>query len=148
MKRILLAVDGSDHSDRAADFAGRLSGVLNIPVDVVNVVPATERVSLDSARDYEHAEGVTVTRNDLLRSAGTEIVTQAVARVVASGGHPESNEVLLGHPAEAIVECADERDADCIVMGRRGLGDVRGLLMGSVSNRVGHLTDKVLITTE
>ena len=148
MKRMLLAVDGSENSGRAADFAGSLSAVLDIPVDVVNVVDDSERVSLQAAQDYQHSEHVSVTRNELLESLGNSIVTEAMARVVGASGHAGDSEVLLGHPAESIVQFADRNGDDCIVMGRRGLGDVRGLLMGSVSNRVSHLTDKVLITTE
>lgn len=52
------------------------------------------------------------------------------------------------HPRTEIVRYAESQDADCIVMGRRGLGDVGGLFMGSVSHKVGHLTERTLVTTE
>jgi nucleotide-binding universal stress UspA family protein len=47
--------------------------------------------------------------------------------------------VAQGQAAEVIVERAKEEGADLIVMGRRGLGSARALLMGSVSHRVAHL---------
>lgn len=48
MNRILLAVDGSDHSERAARVAGELSGGLGLPVDVVNVVSESPWVNVGS----------------------------------------------------------------------------------------------------
>jgi nucleotide-binding universal stress UspA family protein len=65
-----------------------------------------------------------------------------------AGGRVTKTKVLVGSPAHEICRYAGENDADCIVMDRRGLGNVAGLLMGSVSHKVGHLTKRTLITTE
>ena len=52
----------------------------------------------------------------------------------------------VGHPAESIVAYAKAEEADLIVMGRRGLGSVSGLLMGSVSHKVAHLSECACMT--
>ena len=146
MKKILLAVDGSDHSMRAAQMAGELSSHLDATVDILNVVPEA-RLAAPIA-EYADLEHVYITQRDLLKSAGSEIIARASSEVGKAGGAVRRAEVEIGSPARTIVEYAEAWEADCIVMGRRGLGDIKGLLMGSVSHRVGQLSDKTLVTTE
>lgn len=146
MKRILLAVDGSDHSLRAARMAGELSKSFGAVVDVLNVVPEA-RLAAPIA-EYSDLESVFITQRDLLKSAGSEIIGRASSEVVEAGGSVDKTDVEIGSPARTITEYADAWDVDCIVMGRRGLGDIKGLLMGSVSHRVGQLSDRTLVTTE
>lgn len=146
MKKILLAVDGSDHSIRAARLAGELSSHFDATVDIINVVPEA-RLAAPIA-EYAELEHVYITQRDLLKSAGSEIVARASSEVGDAGGRVRKVEVEIGSPARTIVEFADAWEADCIVMGRRGLGDIKGLLMGSVSHRVGQLSNKTLVTTE
>jgi nucleotide-binding universal stress UspA family protein len=146
VKRILLAVDGSDHSMRAATLAGELSSHFEAPVDVINVVPDNTPVVSGAVHEYAQLERTYNSQRDLLKAVGTEVVTKASALVKESGGDLGAQEVIVGSPAHAIVAFAEEVSADSIVMGRRGLGEIKELLMGSVSQRVGHLTDLTLIT--
>jgi nucleotide-binding universal stress UspA family protein len=146
MKKILLAVDGSDHSMRAARMAGELSSQFDATVDVLNVVPEA-RLAAPIA-EYAELEHVYITQRDLLKSAGSGIVAKASTEVADAGGSVRNTVVEIGSPARTIVEYAEAWGADCIVMGRRGLGDIKGLLMGSVSHRVGQLSDRTLVTTD
>lgn len=148
MDRILLAVDGSGHAMRAAVLAGELSSRFGIPVDVLNMVPEGTPVVSAAVHEYAKLEHVRLTQRELLKSAGNEVVAVAAAKVKGAGGDVGTREIMVGSPAHAIVAFAEDVDSDCIVMGRRGFGDLKGLLMGSVSHRVGHLTDLTLITTE
>lgn len=148
MERILLAVDGSEHSMSAATLAGEISFRFGIPVDVLNVVPEGMPVVPGAVHEYAQLEHVHVTQRELLKSVGSDVVAVAAMKVKEAGGDVAALEVLIGSPASGIVTYADESGADCIVMGRRGLGDFKGLLMGSVTHRVGHLTELTLITTE
>lgn len=148
MERILVAADGSEHSLRAADLAGRLSQCMQIPVVVVHVVPVGLLAAESPPAEYLRIEHMFMTQRDMLVAAGQTVVREAAARVRAAGGDVEAEDVLVGGLADEIVAAADARHCDCIVMGRRGLGNVGGLLMGSVSHKVGQLTGKTLITTE
>ena len=53
-----------------------------------------------------------------------------------------------GDPAAAIRDLAREEKPDIIVMGRRGLGDLAGLLLGSVSQKVLHLAECACLTVK
>ena len=151
MERILLAVDGSEHAQRAAVLAGELSAKLGANVDVIHVLPEDEFHSPSMhtyASDYPQMEQYRETRLAALKSRGSNLVVSAARQVESAGGEVGEEEVAVGDPAEEIVTMARRTHADCIIMGRRGLGTLRGLTLGSVSNKVANLTDKTLITTE
>lgn len=148
MQKVLLAVDGSDHSARAADLAGELSHAFDALVDVIHVVQENALVMSASIEEYERVEKVVITQRELLESMGARIVNEAAERVRRHDGRLGATKVLVGAPAHEIVGYAKSHDVDAIVMGRRGLGEVSGLLMGSISHKVGHLTDVTLVTAE
>jgi nucleotide-binding universal stress UspA family protein len=56
--------------------------------------------------------------------------------------------VEVGDPASAIVSVATAEKPDMLVMGSRGLGDIQGLLMGSVSHKVSHLAPCTVVTVK
>lgn len=147
MDGILLAVDGSEGADRAAVVAGELSRVFGVGVDVLHVVQHLHLVPPSLAAEYEHIEHVHLDTEEMLRSMGGRIVEDAASTVRSVGGSVEGATVVIGHPARTIVEHAEEHGDDTIVMGRRGLGTARGMLQGSVTTGVGHLTKRTLVTT-
>jgi nucleotide-binding universal stress UspA family protein len=148
MSKILLATDGSEHALRAAETAGVLSRALDLPVDIVNVVQEGTLSPLQPVHEYARIENVIITKRELLQGFGAEALAKAGARVGEAGGRVAESEVLIGSPAREIVDYAERIGARCIVMGRRGLGDIGGLFMGSVSHKVGNLTDITLVTTK
>ena len=58
------------------------------------------------------------------------------------------SEVKTGQPARAIVDFAKRGKFDAIVMGSRGLGDIEGFLLGSVSHKVASLSQCTVITVK
>ncbi|HUG08248.1 MAG TPA: universal stress protein [Acidimicrobiia bacterium] len=148
MNRILLGIDGSDHAERAARVAGELSRGLGVPVDVVNVVSESTLVTAGPIQGYARAEKIAISQSELLQTLGADLVVNAADIVRQAGGDVRKTDVLIGSPAHQIVSYADDQDVDWIVMGRRGLGDLGGILMGSVSHKVGHLSPRTLVTTE
>ncbi len=151
MRKILLAVDGSDHANRATELAGELSAGLDAIVDIVHVVPDRDLVPVHVhpfVANYTQLEETYNTRRNLLEESGHRMVFEAAETIRESGGQVGSEEILFGRPDQEIASKADRSEVDFIVMGRRGLGEVKGLFMGSVSTRVGQLSEKTLVTTE
>ena len=82
----------------------------------------------------------------MMKRVAEEILQTAENRARGQGAMQVRTSIGVGHPAEAIVAHAKAEEADLIMMGRRGLGSVSGLLMGSVSNKVAHLSECACMT--
>ncbi len=127
-KKILIAYDGSAHSQRALvcaqDLAQKYAAQL-ILVHAFHPIPKEWGAPfLEEAE--EHAT-----------KAAETVVHEALSRL-GETGLQVLVEVLEGPPAEAILRVAETRACDLIVMGSRGLGEVQAVLLGSVSERVLH----------
>lgn len=122
--KILLAVDGSAHSDAALDralhFARTFKGSLTA-VSVVDIYPEF------------YAEAPEVVEN--MEKKSVEMVVRVREKVEKSGLKVETK-VLRGSAAEEIVGLAREIGAGVIFMGSRGRSGLKKLLMGSVAEKV------------
>jgi nucleotide-binding universal stress UspA family protein len=123
---ILLSYDGSEHAQSAARIAGHLAREQEKPflwlVVVVEDIPDLIQEPYSSQMIAERTV------------AGQALIAKA-AEIVGEG--VEINQQLLfGNPAEGITSVAENRGCDLIVMGTRGLGPLRGLLLGSKAQRV------------
>jgi len=138
---ILLAVDGSDQSYEAAQALEHLAPADKLTLlhvlDVPN--PAYPMLVPEVARDLY----ATVERE--MRDEGKRVLERAAA-MLPPGTGPVSKRLEIGSPSVTILTVADAERARLIVLGARGLGAVKELLLGSVSNRVlSHAASPVLI---
>jgi len=132
--KILLPVDGSSHSDRAVRHVisevNRGAGTQVVLINVQSPIAASELFGHMPAYEIEamqEARG-----GDALQSARV---------LLDEAGVPYAPAVLIGQVAETIARYALENSCEQIVMGTRGLGAVRSVLMGSVATRVLGLTE-------
>lgn len=123
-KHILVAVDGSENSVRAAAEAAKLANLIGgVKIELVSVIAID--VYSDMVYDPIEAHG------DAQREA-----IKAAAEVLESAGIDHDIVILHGRPADRIVDHATESGADLIVMGSRGLNALQEFALGSVSHKV------------
>jgi nucleotide-binding universal stress UspA family protein len=131
MSGIVVGIDASSHSMAALAWALKEAAVHKAPLKVITVevvVASGWGGSQVYGADYE------------LRDKAQKAAEEAVANAAKSLGEaaPESVTVtaVLGQPADQLIEAA--KDADLLVLGRRGSGGFNRLVLGSVTNQVAH----------
>ena len=125
--KILLATDGSENARRAADEAAGLARELSshvILVHIKNTPPSQSR--LVKANFDVHSI--------LEEDAKSEI--KNTLDIFEKDSVPYTLKVAIGDPAAGIIEIADKEKADLIILGSRGLGAIKGVVLGSVSQKV------------
>ncbi|HAE61790.1 MAG TPA: universal stress protein [Eubacteriaceae bacterium] len=137
MKKILIPVDGSSYSVRAvkkgAEIAKAFDGevvLLNV-IDIKFAVPAQATVGFSSAFDVlmdksrQDSKKILDEAKELLKGAAKDIKT----------------EIIEGDSSISIIKYIENNDIDLVIMGSQGVsGGLKGLLIGSVTNRVLHNT--------
>jgi nucleotide-binding universal stress UspA family protein len=154
--RILLAMDGSESSVQARDMVASL--------------PLPEGTSITVLTAYElpvsWVSGVAMTGGDWMETAENDLRRQLtedlveLARPLEKSGCTVERRVADGRPGTLILEVAREIEADLIVLGSRGHGTMRAMLLGSVSAEVsgnadrsvlvvrGHRATRLLVATD
>jgi nucleotide-binding universal stress UspA family protein len=126
LKKILVAFDGSDHSRKAfgvaLDLAARFKAALMVVTVAELPEPATVPTEIDEL--MHHAK------------AHYDLEFKRLREAAESQGVEFSAELAVGHPAEQIVNQAEQQKADMIVVGRRGLNRATRFILGSVSERI------------
>ena len=132
LEHIVVATDGSPNSSRAVVTAAKIAKLTGSRLDILHVVhiPETAYAMTRPVPTDQMEEGA--------RSVGEKALDEALA-LAGKEGVPLTSEMRMGiSPAQGIVDFAEEKKADLIVVGARGMGGFRKLLLGSVSNTVLH----------
>lgn len=136
MNRILVATDGSEGADRAVDYAAHRAKVENAELLIVNVIGGyglPEKVFMAFTVDHAWLK-------EILESESAKAVTAARDRARKAGTGRILLESRLGDVAQTIIDIAKQKNADAIVVGKRGAGRVTGALLGSVSQKLAILS--------
>lgn len=128
-ERLLVPIDGSEHSLRALVHAlKRAASNAGTRIVLLNVQPPLP-------------ESLFVTRS-MIAEHRAAMAKEALARALRMlRRHGVDAEILarVGEPGETIAKVARQMHCDGIVLGSRGLGNLKGLLLGSVTTKVIHL---------
>ena len=173
IKTIIVPTDGSEHANRAIEMAGEIAAKfgarvivlqallhhtstseiralgeeIGIGADTIKKLDELENAMFEAAAAAYAPVPIPVPP-DILRLVGDKIAEKARQALEAKGVKDIVTQVVDGNPAENIITAAEHEKADLIVMGRRGLGNVSGMLMGSVSHKVSHLADCACLTVK
>ena len=170
-KTILVATDGSNHAMKAVTLAADIAEKYEAKLILLHVLPQGPLSSaLRHMAEVEHlsepgskmavlppiaSEQLPLPRSladaaaaaqEVYRAIGEQML--AAAATTAKEKQPAQLETLIldGDPAKEIVAQAERCGANLIVMGSRGLGDLKGLLLGSVSHKVSQLAPCTCVT--
>lgn len=144
LRTALVAVDGSDESAAAAAFLARLPLNRSVAVQLLGVVEGPRFPSTAPAA----ASGVLLAAIDAIIAERSTALRRALHRLTVPFGNRTSAvqwRVAVGHPTDEIVRAAAAADADLVVVGARGLGTLKRLLLGSVSEGVLQHADRPVL---
>ena len=127
-KNIVLAFDGSDYSNKALQCAKSMAERFEATLWLVHVFHNPS--DLLGYTDYEKLYA--------RRKSAAQAVLDDAKQKFGTTTFIVNEELHEGPEAESILKVAENRKADLIVMGTRGLGAVKGFLVGSVSRKVIH----------
>lgn len=125
-KTILLGIDGSEHALKAAVYAGGLARSMQANLWVV--------ACFDPVPSYLGQPNIQNAITARMQQA--ELILQPALDAIGETEEIVKTEILEGPPAEAILNVAEVRGVELIIMGTRGLGRLTGLVLGSQSQKV------------
>jgi len=143
---LLVAVDGSGHADKAVKVAARIAAPLGSRVLILSVYKHYS--AFESSHSLVRGREAPSPPDITLRELAREAVERARGHAQAAGVKDVRTFVKRGPPARTIVKFAEERSVDVIVLGSRGLGDIEGFFLGSVSHKVSALSACTTITVK
>jgi len=172
IKTIVVPTDGSAHAKLAIELAADIAQKFGARLVILHVLLrnaseyelealcAENKMPESLAKKFEdlredylkvvtlyYVAGPTpiIVPDDILMEAGNLLLENARRWAESKGVKEIETHTVDGAPADKIVAVAEKEDADMIVMGNRGLGNVAGLVMGSVSHKVNHLFKRTCV---
>lgn len=172
---IVVPTDGSAHATKAVDLAADIAGKFGARMVILHVLLrhtsesdiealCQENAMPDAlakkfedlrkaflemvAASYEAGPISVPIPDNVLNDVGNLILENAQKRAKLKGVKDITAHIVDGAPADKIIAAAEKESADMIVMGSRGLGNIAGLLMGSVSHKVSHLSQCTCVTVK
>jgi nucleotide-binding universal stress UspA family protein len=133
-RSIVVGTDGSDTATKAVGQAVELARAVGAKLELVSAyepVPA-QRLNEERRQAPEDLQWAINPREDV------DATLEAAAEVARKAGVEVSVYARQGDPADAILDVAEEREADLVIVGNKGMTGAKRFLLGSVPNKVSH----------
>lgn len=142
-KNITVAIDGSDHAWRALAVACDLAKHYDGQIHLVHTP------ELRSTGIAVGSGAVEIQPTDAeIAKAGEVVMAEAATIARDAGVEPANQFVRNGTPSKEVTDVAAETDSDLIVTGRRGVGGIQGLFLGSTSQKIAHEAPCAFLTVK
>lgn len=132
--KLLVAIDGSKNSLRAAKYALQLVEALREGGSIA-LISVHDDTALRHARRFVGKQAVA----DYLRELSEEDLGEA-RKLLEKAGREHETLILTGQVAAAIAKAADDGKFDLLILGSKGRGGLKDLLIGSVARRVSEIS--------
>ena len=128
-KTIVVGTDGSHTAAKAVAEAIEQAKLLGATLHVVSVFDAGKEPPADLAGGDPPKRGP---------ADAVETLLDDIRFTASAAGIAYKTHARVGDPAEALLEVAEEQDADLIIVGNKGMAGVKRFLLGNVPNKVSH----------
>jgi nucleotide-binding universal stress UspA family protein len=130
---IVVGIDGSDTASEAVRQATALAQAVGARIELVSAYePVTDARLRESIVVPEDLHWIINPREDV------EATLAAAAAEISAAGVTVEVFARQGDPADAILDVAEERGSDLIVVGNKGMTGAKRFLLGSVPNKISH----------
>ncbi|MCL6558187.1 MAG: universal stress protein [Firmicutes bacterium] len=143
--RILVLFDGSENAMRAVNFAGKIAKVNSeAEITVLQVVEFWETGAWGFLTLPDEEQRAAVAKAKQQAAEGLE----KASKVLAGTGVQVETVTLVGEPVATIIDYAGQAQPDVIVMGSRGMGPVRELVLGGICHKVLQLAKQPVVVVK
>ncbi|MFC3282407.1 universal stress protein [Litchfieldella rifensis] len=140
---LLIAVDGSENARKALHVACELAKNGDTKLHILHI---PESLAHETTLVWGIGAIPLEANEEDIQKAGRQVIDKARANAQELGVSQVETHLDQGEPARTILSQAEQLGVDAIVLGSRGLGDLAGLVVGSVSHKVTHSAKCTVIT--
>ena len=139
ISKILVATDSSPASNRAVEMAAQMAEQYDAELHIIHVIRDMQiPFEIKEIPELEpHAlESFHNAREEVMRKIAESVLRVAKEKAGKAGAKEVQTVIGTGYPAKSILSLASRRKIDMIVIGTRGLGKLKGQILGSVSRKI------------
>lgn len=134
-EKILVAIDGSTHSERAAAAGIEMARLYGGVVTILYVIDKSKEYAPLGDLVSKAVEDPFAAMWDMLKKQGEEAINR-VEDMAKSAGVSVERKIVEGYPADSIINVAEKENMDLIVVGYIGISGLERFLLGSVADKV------------
>ncbi|WP_298913935.1 universal stress protein [uncultured Roseobacter sp.] len=136
--KITVGFDGSKPSENALRLACDLAGKYAAEIHIVHT-PKPETVAFATGAVAGYHVATTMPSAEEVEKTAQKLLSTAIEITKEAGLPSVATHIEHGDPAQSLLDTAETLGSDLIVTGRRGLGNLSALVLGSTSQKVSHL---------